>query len=266
MKKLFISLLILFTLTGCTLTPMSFDNDASSQNINTSLVCAKQIDLYPLSINEANPPQEAFNHYLKKLKEYTTNNIIVHETMKLSMEEEKVNDFVKNYGDETLHIYDLSKKNRDRFLQFIKQTKATKNSIVMIYTPQLFSNPEEKKRLNGRLFQHSYHPHIMAFNPLNINDSPVISDIQAWKIVFMQILGYTLGVPANSDHNKAGNCTRRECVMYPKPDWRAVMSVLLLNGMPYDFCHKCKAELKEAKERCIKQPLPLIISNTKEKQ
>ncbi|CAA6807474.1 MAG: Unknown protein, partial [uncultured Sulfurovum sp.] len=188
------------------------------------------------------------------------NNIIVHETMKVAMEEEKINDFVKNYGDGTLHIYDLSEKNRDKFLQFIKQTKATKNSIVMIYTPKLFYNTEEKRRVNGQFFSHSHHPHIMAFNPLNINDSAVISDIQAWKIVFMQILGYTLGVPANSDHNKAGNCTRRECVMYPKPDWRAIMSVLLLNGMPYDFCHKCKAELKEAKKRCdVVPPLPILF-------
>ncbi|MFK5975479.1 MAG: hypothetical protein QM493_03120 [Sulfurovum sp.] len=38
--------------------------------------------------------------------------------------------------------------------------------------------------------------------------------------------------------------------MYSKPDWQSVVSVMLLNGMPYDFCEKCKAELKEAKESC----------------
>jgi len=37
--------------------------------------------------------------------------------------------------------------------------------------------------------------------------------------------------------------------MYARPDWQAVVSVLF-HGMPYDFCDKCKAELKDGKKSC----------------
>ncbi|CAA6820827.1 MAG: Unknown protein [uncultured Sulfurovum sp.] len=42
MKKPFISLLILYTLTGCTPTPLPFDNDAKSQNVNSELKETKE--------------------------------------------------------------------------------------------------------------------------------------------------------------------------------------------------------------------------------
>jgi hypothetical protein len=40
--------------------------------------------------------------------------------------------------------------------------------------------------------------------------------------------------------------------MYAQPDFEAILSVALLNGMPYDFCELCQGELKNAKKMCPK--------------
>ncbi|HHH52789.1 MAG TPA: hypothetical protein ENK91_03965, partial [Bacteroidetes bacterium] len=78
MKKLFNTLLTSLMFIGCTLPPLAIENDAQSQSVNTILICAKQIDIFQLRINGAKPPKEAFEYYLKKVKKYTTNNIVVH--------------------------------------------------------------------------------------------------------------------------------------------------------------------------------------------
>ena len=249
MKHLFPSLLILLTFWGCTLSPLAFNNDARSQKVNSTLVCAKKIDLYPLSINGAKPPKDAFDYYVKKLKKYTTDNIVIYETMKMTLEEGTINDFIQRYGDRRMY-HDGSAKNYGKeFVKFTKETEASKNAIVMIYTPELFWYANKKRNLRGMAFSQSNHPHVVAYNSININNSPVISHTQAWKIVLTHEVGHRLRVPAKSDHNKMGHCTSRECIMYARPDWQAVVSVIF-NGMPYDFCDKCKAELVEAKHQC----------------
>jgi len=250
MKQLFATLLILFTLLGCKLTPLPFDNDARSQKVNSILICAKEIDVFPLSINGMNPPKEAFDYYIKKLKKYTTDNVIIHETLNLTIEKDKIDDFVQSYGNGAMHLYDLSKEDADKFVKFRKKALNKESSIVMIYTPELISSWDKERKLRGYAFSHSDRTNIVAYNAININNSPVITDTQAWKIVLTHEVGHRFHVPANSDHNKMGHCTSRECVMYARPDWQAVVSVIF-NGMPYDFCDKCKAELIEAKNACL---------------
>lgn len=248
-KQLFASLVILFTLLGCKLTPLPFDHDAQSQSVNSILICAKEIDVFPLSINGMNPPKEAFDYAMKKLKKYTTDNVIIHKTMNLTIEKNKINDFVQSYGDGGMHLYDLTKEDADKFVKLRKKASNTESSIVMIYTPELIARWDKKRKLRGYAFNHSDKTNIVAYNAININNAPVISNTQAWKIVLTHEIGHRFHIPAKSDHNKAGHCTSRECVMYAQPDWQAVVSVIF-NGMPYDFCDKCKAELREAKNTC----------------
>jgi len=249
MKQLLISLAMIFTMLGCTLSPLPFENDAMSQNVNKTLVCAKKIDIYPISINGVKPPKASFELYLKKLKKYTTDNVLVHEIMELTIENDKVNNFVQSYGNGGMHLYELAEKDRDKFVKFRKESMAKKSAIVMIYTPELLCQYNKNDQLRGYAFDHSDRTNVVAYNGTTINDAPVISDTQAWKIVLTHEVGHRLGVPARKTHNKRGHCTSRECIMYAKPDWKAVVSVLF-NGMPYDFCDKCKAELEEAKKSC----------------
>ena len=249
MKQFLINLGIVFTIVGCTLSPLPFENDAISQNVNKTLVCAKQIDIYPLSINGVKPPQESFDLYIKKLKKYTTDNIIVHKYINFKIDKNRVNNFVQSYGNGNKNVMGLSYNEIDKFLTFRKETESKESAIVMIYTPELLCKFNKKRHLRGYAFPHSDKTNIVAYNATTINDAPVISDTQAWKIVLTHEVGHRLGVPANKTHNKNGHCTHRECIMYAKPDWQAVVSVLF-NGMPYDFCEKCKAELEKAKSEC----------------
>jgi len=258
MKKLLATLFMLFTMMGCTLPPLALENDAMSQSVNSNLICAKAIDIYPISINGVQPPKEAFELYLKKLKKYTTDNIIVHETMKLEIEKDKINDFIQGYGDGGMHLYDLVQKDKEKFANFRRESMQKESAIVMIYTPELLCQYNKDRHLRGYAFDHSDITNVVAYNGTTINDAPVISDTQVWKIVLTHEVGHRLAVPANKDHNKAGHCTSRECVMYARPDWQAVVSVLF-NGMPYDFCDKCKAELEEAKRGCKIYGDPIVI-------
>lgn len=249
MKQLLASLFMIFSMLGCTLSPLPFEDDAVSQSTNDYLLCANKIDIYPLSINGVNPPKASFDLYIKKLKKYTTDNVVVHETANFTIEEDKVNDFVQAYGDGGIYMYGLTKEDKDRFIAFRKRAMESESAIVMIYTPVLFYANNKERQLRGFAFADSDRTNIVAYNATNINKAPVISDTQAWKIVLTHEVGHRLGVPANEDHNKAGHCTSRECVMYARPDWQAVVSVLF-NGMPYDFCDKCKAELEDGKKSC----------------
>ena len=259
MKKLLASLFTVFTLMGCTLPPLPFENDATSQNVNKQLICAEKIELFPLSINGANPPQEAFDYYVEKIKKYTTHNLVIHETLNMTLEHDEINDFIQTYGDGNLELWGSSGKYGEAFVNFKEKAKASKSAIVMIYTPVLFNRYNDQSNLRGYAFNFSSHPHIVAYNETTINDAPVISDTQAWKIVLTHEVGHRFGVPAKKTHNKLGHCTSRECIMYAQPDWQAVVSVLF-HGMPYDFCDKCKAELEESKHKCLHNkevpPLP----------
>ena len=250
MKKLLASLFMIFTMVGCTFSPLPFEDDASSQTVNSTLVCAKQIDVYQLSINGIKPPKASFDLYIKKLKKYTTNNIVVHDIMNIAVQKDRVDDFVQGYGGGGMHLYDLvdEKKDGQKFADFRKKAMKSPSAIVMVYTPELICK-RDHHHLRGYAFFHSDRTNIVAYNATTINKAPVISDTQAWKIVLTHEVGHRLGVPAKKTHNKAGHCTSRECVMYAKPDTKAVLSVLF-HGMPYDFCDKCKAELEEAKKEC----------------
>ena len=262
MKKLLASLFTVFTMVGCTLSPLPMENNAMSQSVNTYLVCAKKIDVYPVSINGVKPPQASFDLYVKKLKKYTTDNVVVHDTLDLTIKDKsRINEFIQKYGngggDRTTPMYLLSGADTMKFIELVKESESKESAIVMIYTPELLCKYNDERHLRGYAFDHSDTTNIVAYNGTTINNAPVISDTQAWKIVLTHEVGHRLGVPANRSHNKRGHCTSRECIMYASPDWQAVVSVLF-NGMPYDFCDKCKAELEDAKANCGLHGDPIV--------
>ena len=107
MKHLLISITTLFLMIGCTFSPLPFEDDATSQTVNTTLVCAKEIDVYQLSINGIKPPKASFEFYIKKLKKYTTDDIVIHDIMNIAVQKDRVDDFVQSYGRGGMHLYDL---------------------------------------------------------------------------------------------------------------------------------------------------------------
>ena len=201
-----------------------------------------------ISINGAKPPKKAFDFSIKKLKKYTTNNVIIHKSINLTIEESKINKFIHNYGHSRGMDY-LNDKNKGILKEALETLPKNDTSFIMIYTPKLSSLNNPNKRSRGIAFYNSYDYKVVAYNQTSISDAPVITDIQSWKIVLTHELGHHFGVPAQNTHNKAGHCTSRECIMYSKPDWQSVVSVIF-KGMPYDFCKLCKEELQEAKNRC----------------
>ena len=244
-------LLISFAITSCTLPPKPVGDEAQTQAVNTKLVCAKQIDIIQMSINGAKPPKAAFELSMKKLRKYTTDNITIHKLIELDISEKDINPFIHNFAHHADSAY-LTPKQGKIIEQKFKGSLRKSTTIVMIYTPKL--NREESADSNSQrglaFTTNTYQPiNVVAYNETNINNSPVISNTQAWKIVLTHELGHRLGVPSSASHNKDWHCTRRECVLYSSPDVQSILSVPL-NGMPYDFCRLCKVELSEAKKSC----------------
>ena len=247
MQKLIILLLSLLVMIGCTISPKELGKNLSKENINTALICANKIDILPLSINGAKPPQEAFDYSLKKIKKYTTSNIVVHQMEELSIEKDKINEFIENFTNRKELDANLSQKVDNVLKDFPKG----QSSIVMIYTPSLLCNIRNGIELRGRSYPYKGAFNIVAYNQTTIDKAPVISDTQAWKIVLTHEMGHRFGLPESVTHNRDGHCTNPDCILYAGPDWKAVVSVLF-HGMPYDFCDDCKAELRYAKEHACR--------------
>jgi len=250
MKHLILGFFVLLNLTGCTFAPKEIENrNTSNRPVNKNLICAKQIDILPISINGQKPPKEAFNFSMKKVKKYTTDNIVIHKTINLTIKESNVDKFIQAYGSSRRGFNYLEATDKVKLIKALKTFPTNKTGIVMIYTPKLKCSWNPKRNLRGLAFGYSPDYNVVVYNKINIDNAPVISDTQAWKIVLTHEIGHRFQVPADKSHNDKLHCTHRECIMYPSPDWRAVLSVLRY-GMPYDFCDACKAELKKAKNSC----------------
>ena len=250
MKHLLLALFVLLNITACTFAPKAIEKgNAWSQSVNKDLICAKQIDILPISINGQKPPKEAFDYSMKKVKKYTTNNLVVHKMVQLSIKESDVNNFIQAYGSSRRGFNYLEATGKTNLLNALKAFPKKGTGIVMIYTPELKCSRNPKRNLRGLAFGHNPDYNVVVYNKINIDNAPVIPDTQAWKIVLTHEIGHRFKVPADKSHNDQNHCTHRECIMYARPDWRAVLSVLG-HGMPYDFCDACTAELKEAKNSC----------------
>jgi len=247
MKRFFLLIPILLLVTSCTFTPKPMENEENKQEVNEKLVCASSIDILPISINGSHPPKESFDFSMNKIKKYTSSNMKIHDTIKITIAENDIDSFISELGQNKKVNYLSAEKKELLERELNKLPK--KNSIVMVYTPDLVCPMNGVSKLRGYAFPSDYKYNVVAYNSTTINAAPVISDVQAWKIVLTHEIGHRLGVPASVTHNKAGHCNNRECVMYARPDWQAVLSVLI-HGMPYDFCDDCKLELKYTKDVC----------------
>lgn len=252
MKNILLATILLLSISGCKLSPKPLDGDARSQNVNHELICAKEINILPISINGAIAPKDAFSYSIKKLKRYTTDNIKVHPIYSISIDHSKINDLIHDYGTSN-NLDRLSQSDQSQLRQILESLPQNMTTIVMIYTPILYMGRSTNSRsLRGIAFgKRDMQPlNVVSYNKTNIDKAPVITDNQAWKIVLTHEVGHRLGVPAKASHNKKGHCTSRECIMYSAPDLQSVLSVMVLNGMPYDFCDLCKEELIDAKRGC----------------
>jgi len=252
MKNILLLIILILYISGCKLPPKPLNGYASTQRVSHDLICAKEINILPISINGVLPPKDALSYSINKLKKYTTDNVIIHPIFSLNIENNKINDFIHDYGSSN-ELRLLSEEDQSRLKLIFNTLPQNMTTLVMIYTPTLYMGRNTSSRsLRGIAFSKrvSQPFNVVAYNKTNIDKAPIISNNQAWKIVLTHEMGHRLGVPAKASHNKQNHCTSRECIMYSAPDWQSVVSVLAFNGMPYDFCDLCKAELKKAKRYC----------------
>jgi len=235
-----LTILGLILLHGCSLKPREPGTNSKTTLVNRDLVCSNRVNIQPVSMNGAKAPKKAWDKSLARFKKYVRGNVIVFDPIKLDAPID-TDQFVYNYhrGRRT----QLPISTARRFSEQLRNFPKGRNSILMFFVPDFKSL--------GRYYGYNGKYHIIAYSENNINVVPNSANNQAWQIVLLHELGHALGLPAARSHKLRGHCTHRQCVMYPKPDLFAVISVLF-SGMPYDFCPVGKAELETAKAQCSK--------------
>ncbi|HUX17488.1 MAG TPA: hypothetical protein VMW52_13510, partial [Phycisphaerae bacterium] len=77
----------------------------------------------------------------------------------------------------------------------------------------------------------------------------ILSAELRWQLVITHELCHAFHVPGNRNHAwSARHCTNPACVLYPRPDARAIGVALLRMGPPMDLCADCRREIREAQQ------------------
>lgn len=135
---------------GCTLPPKPLDSEGSLQSVNTDLVCDEQIHIQPISINGAMPPKASFVYSMQTLEKYTTNNIVIYETINLTLAKDEASPFILHFADHG-KAYDLSPEDTQAFESSINKSPRSRNSIVMFFTPELHWPTGRRRNSTKRL-------------------------------------------------------------------------------------------------------------------
>jgi len=248
MKNIVVAIFLAITLIGCTLPPRPIIVGSDREKtINSKLLCAEEIVVYQISINGALPNKGAFDYSMEKLKEYTSSNLVFPKIINLNSTKNIQTDYLINrIATNNIKFLYLTDEEKNELEKIKQPTNPKHDMMIIVYSPK----SDGKMRGYFTVYNET---NFLVFYSGVINNTYTLFNQPAWKIVLMHIIGHTLGVPSHPSHTNNWKCTHPECVMYKGPDIYAVTSVVLLNGMPYDFCEECKAELTaHTKNHCSK--------------
>ncbi len=93
--------------------------------------------------------------------------------------------------------------------------------------------------------------HYIVIQAPNVTEgSPaVVAPEQWWHLVIKHELCHALDVPLVRDHAWSNrHCTHPECILYPRPDGRAIVAGILRLGPPMDLCPACRNEIYDVQQ------------------
>jgi hypothetical protein len=87
---------------------------------------------------------------------------------------------------------------------------------------------------------------VLYAEPIESDANIFVPVDKVYELVFTHEIGHALGVPYRKSHKWSGNhCTNPHCIMYPRPDFRAILTAVFHLGAYDDFCEECAGELAE---------------------
>ncbi|HET6429056.1 MAG TPA: hypothetical protein VFJ30_11625 [Phycisphaerae bacterium] len=92
--------------------------------------------------------------------------------------------------------------------------------------------------------------HVVIINAEATKHPPPLVSREGWcRLVVMHELCHALRVPSDRSRAwSARHCTRPDCVLYPRPDLRAVLTAIVRLGPPMDLCGACRREVHAARQ------------------
>jgi len=90
--------------------------------------------------------------------------------------------------------------------------------------------------------------HVIVIQTNNVDfGSPFLTSREKWwTLVIKHELLHALNVPSDRSHAWSGrHCTTANCILYPRVDFRAIISGIFLLGPPMDLCGVCRKEIHQ---------------------
>ncbi|HKK18126.1 MAG TPA: hypothetical protein VJ952_05540 [Opitutales bacterium] len=215
------ALLSVLMLSGCQVltAPLEADEPAVPP-VNRTMIQADEVILDRVSVNGVRPPEKAWERCIQRLEKYVSGEIRVNPFIELSLPVNEEGYLTKNP--------EFSTKEQGL------------HHIALVFLP---SSPKVNRGLYQRFRDDRQ---MIAYDQEGIESSAhfLLSKAKIWEIVLFHEIGHALGVPYQADRRWAKNhCRHAWCVMYPRVDYRSVLSVLF-SGYPDDFCRDCRAEIE----------------------
>lgn len=115
----------------------------------------------------------------------------------------------------------------------------------------LFIPGHSDDRARGQCVPQPNGSHVVVIRTNRISGSApwLLNHEKWWQLVIMHELCHSLEVPSDKSHAWRGrHCTHPECVLYPRPDARSLLTAIIRLGPPLRLCRSCEREIRRVQE------------------
>jgi hypothetical protein len=211
---------------GCTVTP---DPRELNHSINQYLANGRLVTVEIIRVNDTKPPGRSLEQAIETFGKYVAGQVrtVDGESVTLETDEKGL----------------LTKQQLAPVIARRQHCRPTDISILL--TPGL-SDVNHR----GLYCLQEDGSHVVLIMGKNIDSTfKILAPEPRWQLVIAHELCHALEVPGNRDHAwSERHCTNPTCILYPRPDGRAIGVSLLRLGPPMDLCPDCQREVRQAQE------------------
>ncbi len=142
-----------------------------------------------------------------------------------------------------LQIHELARRHRNQIL------RGGAESIYLLFIPRRAPTGSAQGERGQAFVTESFA--VVATDPVREQGFLAIDGSEVERFVAQHELGHLLGLVSNESHEQDGHCTNSTCIMYPKPDLRAVLANwwrAFSGRLPTELDADCERDLERLRE------------------